>query len=191
MKDTDWLSVGRAGGGGVGDWWKEGGGGGDKEGGAEGTAYLERCLQVLGEAGCRGPVLLAALDLLQQPLPGQEGGSGDPRSPGLASRPTGSQQHPGAASALREATIHHPTPPPAMTHQGLCSKHLTPQHTHTGHTAYSSGFRLGVRSFQTACPDPMGVLTKGSHTTLWLLHGSTYQHHGLRCTGLPQKLQAA
>lgn len=118
-KDTDWLSVGGAGGGGVGDWRKEGGGGGDKEGGARGTAYLEGRLQVLGEAGCPGPVLLAALDLLQQSLPGQKEGQGTPHSPGLASRPAGSQQHPGAARALWEAAFHHPTPPPAVTHHGV------------------------------------------------------------------------
>ena len=97
----------------------EGGGGGDKEGGARGTAYLEGRLQVLGEAGCPGPVLLAALDLLQQSLPGQKEGQGTPHSPGLASRPAGSQQHPGAARALWEAAFHHPTPPPAVTHHGV------------------------------------------------------------------------
>lgn len=133
-KDIDWLSVGGARGGGVGDWRKEGGGGGDKEGGAEGTAYLEGHLQVLGEAGRRGPVLLAALDLLQQSLPGQEGGSGDPRSPGLASRPAGSKQHPGAASALWEAAFHHPTPTPSRDPLQPLLETSHPQYTHTGHT---------------------------------------------------------
>lgn len=94
-EDTDWLSVGELGERGSRGLAEGGeGGGGDKEreGGAGGTAYLEGCLQVLGEAGCPGPVLLAALNLLQQSLPGQEREGEGPHSPGLASRPAGSQQ---------------------------------------------------------------------------------------------------
>lgn len=53
------------GGGRAGDWQKEGGE--RKE-----CAHLQSCLQVLGEAGHHGPVLLSALDLLLQPLPGRK-----------------------------------------------------------------------------------------------------------------------
>ena len=126
-KDTDWLSVGGARGGGVGDWRKEGGGGGDKEGGAEGTAYLEGRLQVLGEAGRHGSVLLAALDLLQQSLPGQEGGSGDPPAHlGLPPGPRAASSTQGQRALCGKLPSTTPPPPPAVTHRGLCSKHLTP-----------------------------------------------------------------
>lgn len=113
------------------------------------------------------PCLLAALNLCSSLCRGRREGRGDPHSPGLASRPAGSQQHPGAARVLWEAAFHHPTPPPAVTHpQASDQTSHPPTHTYWSHYLF---LRLGFSSFQTACPHPMGVLTRSSHST-WLLH---------------------
>ena len=145
---------------------------------------------MLGEAGCLGPVLLSALDLLQQPLPGQKGKSGNTTHldspPAGASRASGGRPAPprGGKGSARNCLS------PSVIHRGLCSGHFTPPHAHLATLFIPQASAWVSVPSRLLAPTPMHI-PQWAPPALWLLHQSTYQHHGLGCTGLRLRLWAA